>query len=350
MSGYDHSDRPAREVHQVPTEPPFKAYVGNLPFDSVQSDVDELFAELKGKIVHVHMVRDRETDHFKGTCFVEFADAASLEQALTYSGATVGERAIRVDVAAPKPGESSRGGRGGRGGFGDRGFGGGDRGFGGGDRGFGGDRDRGYGGRDRHGDGGFRGGRPPREAVPIPTEPPFKVFINHLPANLIASDIETIFSDLTARGKLKSIYLLRDRETNEFKRGAFVEFADPESVAEALQFDNADVDGENIHVEVAKPKVDSRGPRTEGRPPRDEERGERSDRGDFRGDRRGGRGGPRDHHDRRDEPLPEPAPSSGRPKLQLQPRSVPVPVGTLASDRSIFGGAKPREDAAPAKK
>jgi len=159
----------------IPEEPPFTAYVGNLPYQCVQGDVDQIFAELK--VRNIKLIRDRETDKFKGFAYVEFDDKESLIKALEFDQAQFGDRNLKVNISQSRNnrrgggrggrgGGDDRGGRGGRGrgsggGFGGGGFGGGDRynnefprdgGFGGGRRGG---RDGGRGGRDDgRGDGG----------------------------------------------------------------------------------------------------------------------------------------------------------------------------------------------------
>lgn len=89
-------------------EPRFVAFVGNLPVDIIQGDIDIIFKNFN--IKQVRMVRDRETDKFRGYCYVEFDTAESLNQALGLNGAKVNDHYIKVDVAANNRNKNKEGG------------------------------------------------------------------------------------------------------------------------------------------------------------------------------------------------------------------------------------------------
>ncbi|XP_076236838.1 eukaryotic translation initiation factor 4H1 isoform X6 [Calliopsis andreniformis] len=136
----------------LPTEPPYTAYVGNLPNGVVQGDVDKIFEKLNVK--GIRLVKDKETDRFKGFCYVEFEDLADLEAALDMDGRLqVEESVIKIDVAEGK--RNDRGGGFDRRGRGGGGSGGGFRGRDGSRGGYGDD----FGGySDRSQQGGRQGG------------------------------------------------------------------------------------------------------------------------------------------------------------------------------------------------
>jgi RNA recognition motif-containing protein len=115
-----------------------KLYVGNLSYDTSDSDLQRLFEEF-GTVESAQVISDRETGRSKGFGFVEMGSDQEAQAAINaLNGKEVGGRALTVNEAKPR--EDRGGGGGGRGGYG-----GGRSGGGGG--GGGGGRDRGgYGG------------------------------------------------------------------------------------------------------------------------------------------------------------------------------------------------------------
>lgn len=119
-----------------------KLYVGNLPYTTTSSELQELCAE-HGTVESAEVISDRVTGRSKGFGFVEMSSESEAQAAIAaLNGRQHGGRALTVNEAKPR--ENRPGGGGNRGGGGRGGYGGG----GGGGGGYGG---RGYGDR--------RGGR-----------------------------------------------------------------------------------------------------------------------------------------------------------------------------------------------
>ena len=125
---------------------PAKLYVGNLSFNTTETDLQDLFATV-GPVQETLIMQDRMTMKSRGFGFVTMAETADGQKAIDqFNGKQIDGRALTVNEARPR--EERSGGGGGGGGYG----GGGDRGrSGGGDRG-------GYGGGGGGGRGGDRGG------------------------------------------------------------------------------------------------------------------------------------------------------------------------------------------------
>ncbi|VVC39829.1 Hypothetical protein CINCED_3A004329 [Cinara cedri] len=228
---------------------------------------------------------------------------------------------------------------------------------------------------------------------PLPNGPPFVAFLGNLPQRITQGDVENLFhsSDL----QIRSVRLVHDKETDQFKGFGYVEFVTLEHLTLALQLD-VYIEGQKIKIDVASGKRNDRGVRGgRGGPPGsfNNNPGMRSRSDDFtqnpgfsggfrnQNDGMGGRGGFMDQSggnrggmnryqdggsrdfnrpninqfpggsrgDRRPdfENLPPPPSDPGRPKLQLKPRTIKEPLNQMADTTqhtSIFGSAKPREE------
>lgn len=111
-----------------------KLYVGNLSFNTSNTDLEQLFGTV-GTVESATVVEDRETGRSRGFGFVEMSSKEEGEKAIAeFNGKDVGGRALNVNEAKPREergggGGGNRGGGGGRGGYGG---GGGNRGGSGG--------------------------------------------------------------------------------------------------------------------------------------------------------------------------------------------------------------------------
>ena len=109
-----------------------RIYVGNLPFDTDEAAVEQLFAEF-GEVNSVALPTDRETGRPRGFGFVEMGTDDAAKAIQTLDGTDFGGRRLNVNEAKPREPRSGGGGGGGGGG----GYGGGGGGGGGGYRGGG---------------------------------------------------------------------------------------------------------------------------------------------------------------------------------------------------------------------
>jgi len=135
-----------------------KLYVGNLPYNTVDADLQTLFSQA-GTVKSAQVIRDRASGRSKGFGFVEMSSSDEAQSAITmFHGKDFSGRPLTVNLARPREERPGGGGggflpglilgdmmsRGSWGGRGSGGFGGPDSGdggfggFGGGDSGGGG--------------------------------------------------------------------------------------------------------------------------------------------------------------------------------------------------------------------
>ena len=94
-----------------------KLFVGNLPYETAEQDLETLFAQA-GQVETVTVMRDRMTGRARGFAFVEMANDDDAQKAITQlNGHQLGGRALTVNEARPQA-ERSGGGFGGGGGGG----------------------------------------------------------------------------------------------------------------------------------------------------------------------------------------------------------------------------------------
>ena len=92
-----------------------KLYVGNLPYETTESDLQALF-EGAGPVATVNIVRDRATGQPRGFAFVEMSDTEGARRAISeLDKHQLGGRNLTVNEARPMPrrdgGDRGSGGR-----------------------------------------------------------------------------------------------------------------------------------------------------------------------------------------------------------------------------------------------
>ena len=91
-----------------------RLYVGNLPFDIGENDIEDLFTQA-GKVASVDLIQDRNTGKARGFGFVQMGNDEEAKKAIEmFHGKELGGRALMVNEARPREERSGGGFRGGR--------------------------------------------------------------------------------------------------------------------------------------------------------------------------------------------------------------------------------------------
>ena len=78
-------------------------YVGNLPYQTGETDLQELFARA-GNVESVKVMRDMATGRARGFAFVEMSTDEEAQKAITdLNQYQLGGRSLTVNEARPKP-------------------------------------------------------------------------------------------------------------------------------------------------------------------------------------------------------------------------------------------------------
>ncbi|HET9358157.1 MAG TPA: RNA-binding protein [Vicinamibacterales bacterium] len=87
-----------------------KLYVGNLPYETTESDLQALF-EGAGQVSTINIVRDRTTGQARGFAFVEMGDAEGAQRAISeLDKHQYGGRSLTVNEAKPMTPRGNGGG------------------------------------------------------------------------------------------------------------------------------------------------------------------------------------------------------------------------------------------------
>jgi RNA recognition motif-containing protein len=99
-----------------------KLYVGNLPFNTTENELQELFSQA-GAVQEVMLMQDKFTGKSRGFAFVTMGSEQDAQNAISQiNGKTLEGRALTVNEARPREQRPAGGG-----GYGGGGYGGGRR-------------------------------------------------------------------------------------------------------------------------------------------------------------------------------------------------------------------------------
>ena len=90
-----------------------KLYVGNLPYTTVDADLQTLFSQA-GTVKSAQVIKDRQSGRSKGFGFVEMSSSEEAQSAITmFHGKDYSGRPLTVNIARPREDHPGGGGGGG---------------------------------------------------------------------------------------------------------------------------------------------------------------------------------------------------------------------------------------------
>ncbi|CAG2163092.1 unnamed protein product [Oppiella nova] len=98
---------PDIDMERVPADPPFKAYLGNLPYDVTEQEITRYFGKLSIIDVRLPQLNGRQ----RGFAYAEFETRESLIDALTKNGDMFRNRQLKVGLPGDNAENNTREGR-----------------------------------------------------------------------------------------------------------------------------------------------------------------------------------------------------------------------------------------------
>lgn len=78
-------------------------YVGSISAKATEEDIRKLFS-ISGTVTSIHLIRDPQTQEFKGCGYVRMATVEQTRDAIvTLDGALLIDKVISVSIARPQP-------------------------------------------------------------------------------------------------------------------------------------------------------------------------------------------------------------------------------------------------------
>ena len=180
-----------------------RVFLGNLSFKIDEDAVCQFFKKC-GRVENVHWVTDKQTGQFYGSAFCRFQSADAVEKALALNGAELLGRPIKISAAARSSSAVAP-------------------------------------------------AQKPLRVPPIRARPAgcTTVFVGGLHEEVTDDDMWNTFHEC---GEIADVRYVMDKDTGQFKRCAFIDFAHESATVEAAKLHGTLMRGKTIRIDFSDPK------------------------------------------------------------------------------------------------